>query len=307
MKSIKNKNNKISQLQVLNSTQPRPKIDMGVKVIINPMSARGKARVLWPEILRRLYQYYHYFDYEFTEWQHHAQSIAQNALEKGYSTIFIIGGKGTIQDAIIGLFQKTGKLINPDVQLVILPLTFELSSSKIPERVFDWDFSIDYKKQQILFQPLFYHLLSQQGNKIPGSRGVLLQTISLQNRIEIQYPKRKFIKLSKKQIQNSKSGIKIWLDDLQLQEVYAFDMTVVKNSVFNGKVNDLHCALIDEMKIFLPFVQIFSVKQWYPFSTMKALFNNDRSFFIDGKETTGYGFALYPSNEKIQCQFMHLK
>ncbi len=88
-------------------------MDMSKKiiVIVNPASSNGKTRKRWPKINKLLSDEAINFDYKFTEKPGDAASIAKRSLEEGYQTIVVVGGDGTLNEAVNGYLSADKELI----------------------------------------------------------------------------------------------------------------------------------------------------------------------------------------------------
>jgi len=71
-----------------------------IKIIINPFSTKGLK--LWKDVKKRLEESHIKYDSVIT-WQGHTARVAKKAQEEGFKKIFIVGGDGTINEAINGL------------------------------------------------------------------------------------------------------------------------------------------------------------------------------------------------------------
>lgn len=90
-------------------------------VIVNPQAAGGRGMRLWPRLADDLYQAIGLFEYEFTNASGVATMLATQAVEQGYRFIVAVGGDGTVNEVLNGLFTADGAPLNPDVQLGCLP------------------------------------------------------------------------------------------------------------------------------------------------------------------------------------------
>jgi YegS/Rv2252/BmrU family lipid kinase len=92
-------------------------------VIINNAAAR--ARRAWPEISRTLKESGLTFEAHTTRHAGDATSVVRSALSEGFETIAVVGGDGTISEAVEGFFDLNGSAlpaaVNPEAQLAILP------------------------------------------------------------------------------------------------------------------------------------------------------------------------------------------
>lgn len=73
-------------------------------IVVNPRAGGGKGRVDWPTIEALLKAYEVEFDYAFTEHKHHAVEIAVKSINNGYKKIIAVGGDGTLNEVVNGIF-----------------------------------------------------------------------------------------------------------------------------------------------------------------------------------------------------------
>jgi YegS/Rv2252/BmrU family lipid kinase len=74
--------------------------------IINLKAGGGKTREDWPFIARLLEKEGIQYDPCFTDRRLHASIIARNKIKEGYSKIIVVGGDGTMNEVINGLFAQ---------------------------------------------------------------------------------------------------------------------------------------------------------------------------------------------------------
>ena len=90
--------------------------------IVNPVSAAGKTRRLWPEVEREIRRLWgKNYEVAFTERPFHAAHLTSDALRRGCSKIVSVGGDGTLNEVVNGFFDG-GKLIAPKAALGIVEL-----------------------------------------------------------------------------------------------------------------------------------------------------------------------------------------
>ncbi len=77
------------------------------KVIINPVAGSHSVGKEWPHISRQLIKSGLLFDYEFTKYSGHAIEIAKRSADEGYRYLIAIGGDGTINEVVNGIFLST--------------------------------------------------------------------------------------------------------------------------------------------------------------------------------------------------------
>lgn len=78
-------------------------------LIVNPTAGAGKTSHQWPHIHALLKEMNIDFDYQLTEAPGHAIEIARTAAEKGSRLIISVGGDGTINEVVNGLY-STGNI-----------------------------------------------------------------------------------------------------------------------------------------------------------------------------------------------------
>jgi YegS/Rv2252/BmrU family lipid kinase len=76
-------------------------------VVINPTAGGGKGLVDWPYISKLLRDNSIVHEYAFTERRYHATELAVGAVTEGFRRIIIVGGDGTINEVVNGLFIQT--------------------------------------------------------------------------------------------------------------------------------------------------------------------------------------------------------
>ena len=74
------------------------------KVIVNPTAGAGKTARLWPRIMDVFKGHGLRFEHDITEAPGHAIELARTAAEKGYDMVVSVGGDGTINEIVNGLY-----------------------------------------------------------------------------------------------------------------------------------------------------------------------------------------------------------
>jgi YegS/Rv2252/BmrU family lipid kinase len=88
-------------------------------VVINPTAGNGRGLVDWPYISKLLREGNIIHEYAFTERRYHATELVVEAISAGFRRIIIVGGDGTINEVVNGLFIQT--LVPPlDVLLAVI-------------------------------------------------------------------------------------------------------------------------------------------------------------------------------------------
>jgi diacylglycerol kinase (ATP) len=75
-----------------------------VRVIVNPAAGAGKTGRLWPRIMSLFKEHGLRFDHDITEAPGHAIELAKAAANNGYDVIVSVGGDGTINEIVNGLY-----------------------------------------------------------------------------------------------------------------------------------------------------------------------------------------------------------
>ena len=88
-------------------------------VVVNPKAGSNKCKRDWPEIKALLQK--NGFDFEFvlTEYQRHAIGLVQKAVEKGFRNFISVGGDGTLNEVINGIFLKHQNVLR-DIKLGVI-------------------------------------------------------------------------------------------------------------------------------------------------------------------------------------------
>jgi diacylglycerol kinase (ATP) len=73
-------------------------------LIVNPIAGAGRGARFWPLIEARLQEGGLDFDSVLTESPGHAITLARDALNSGYSTLVSVGGDGTLNEIVNGIF-----------------------------------------------------------------------------------------------------------------------------------------------------------------------------------------------------------
>lgn len=73
-------------------------------MVVNPAAGGGKAGKDWPEIEKLLTKHGIMYDPVFTNRRLHAMVLARQRIEEGYSRIIVVGGDGTMNEVINGVF-----------------------------------------------------------------------------------------------------------------------------------------------------------------------------------------------------------
>jgi YegS/Rv2252/BmrU family lipid kinase len=82
-------------------------------VVVNPRSGGGRTKSEWPRIEKALAGDFPQMDVAFTNARGEATRLVRSAIREGHSEIIAVGGDGTINEAVNGMFDFAGS-ISPD-------------------------------------------------------------------------------------------------------------------------------------------------------------------------------------------------
>jgi YegS/Rv2252/BmrU family lipid kinase len=91
-----------------------------IACIVNPQSANGRTGERWPAIAQALREGLGEPRAYLTERPRHATELARRALEEGADLIISVGGDGTNNEVLNGLFDD-GKPVNPEAAMAVIP------------------------------------------------------------------------------------------------------------------------------------------------------------------------------------------
>jgi diacylglycerol kinase (ATP) len=87
------------------------------RIIVNPAAGAGKTGKYWPDIKSVLKKVGLRFEHDITEAPGHAIELAKNAVKKGYRVVVPVGGDGTINEVVNGIY-SSGSI--KDVSMAII-------------------------------------------------------------------------------------------------------------------------------------------------------------------------------------------
>ena len=74
------------------------------RLIVNPVAGAGRTARKWPQIMGLLQSAGLRFEHDLTEAPGHARELAKSAAKKGYELVVSVGGDGTINEVVNGLY-----------------------------------------------------------------------------------------------------------------------------------------------------------------------------------------------------------
>ncbi|MFO1079892.1 MAG: diacylglycerol kinase family protein [Reyranellaceae bacterium] len=92
-----------------------------VAVIVNPAAHKGGAARHWPSLEAELAKRLGPLRPNFTQAPGHATALAREALAEGARRLIVAGGDGTVNEAMNGMLDATGRLVHADSVLCPLP------------------------------------------------------------------------------------------------------------------------------------------------------------------------------------------
>ena len=118
--------------------------------IVNRAAGGGKAEKEWPLISQLLHQHQVPFEPHFTNRRLHASIIARNKIKEGYSKIIVVGGDGTMNEVINGVFAQR-RLQTTEVMLGMISVGTGNDWARMFNIPSDYEGAIQTIKQQKSF------------------------------------------------------------------------------------------------------------------------------------------------------------
>ena len=91
-------------------------------VVVNPMAGAGKTKALWNKIKTGLESADLVFEHALSEYAGHEAVLSRDAVLGGYTQIISVGGDGTIQKVVNGLYSQKKILYCPFLSFYIIKL-----------------------------------------------------------------------------------------------------------------------------------------------------------------------------------------
>jgi YegS/Rv2252/BmrU family lipid kinase len=88
-------------------------------VIVNPKAGTGKGLTDWPVISNQMYRSGLIFTCVFTEKKYHAVELTVKAINDGFRKIVAIGGDGTVNEIVNGIFIQK-KALSTEISLAVI-------------------------------------------------------------------------------------------------------------------------------------------------------------------------------------------
>ncbi len=90
-------------------------------LIVNPNAGSGKCGKNWPTIQKLVKRAKIDFEFEFTERKGHAIELTKQLIEKGFRKIIVVGGDGTLNEVVNGIFEN-GHVDQSTITLGMIPV-----------------------------------------------------------------------------------------------------------------------------------------------------------------------------------------
>ncbi|MCF8218577.1 MAG: diacylglycerol kinase family lipid kinase [Bacteroidales bacterium] len=119
-------------------------------VIINPNAGSRKGEQDWPAIRDLLISRGLKFEYTFSEYHKHAISLASRAIENGYRHLLAVGGDGTINEIVNGIF-KQAVVSTTDIILGVLTIGTGNDWGRMFDIPMDYEKAIDIISAEKVF------------------------------------------------------------------------------------------------------------------------------------------------------------
>src|SRR4051812_39754073 len=90
-------------------------------LIANPVSGNGKAKKDWNRIAALLEKHGIGYDAVFTEKPRREQELVTRAISNGYRKFIVLGGDGTLNETINGVFQQK-EVASTEIMVGVIPI-----------------------------------------------------------------------------------------------------------------------------------------------------------------------------------------
>jgi len=116
-------------------------------IIVNPNAGSKKGEKEWPKICRYLQQQGFDFICVFTAHRDHAIQLAIEHIEAGYRNVAVVGGDGTLNEVLNGIFLQQ-KVAPVDIALGMIPVGTGNDWCRMFNIPFDYKKAVDVLKQK---------------------------------------------------------------------------------------------------------------------------------------------------------------
>lgn len=251
-------------------------------VIVNPVAGSGRGLIDFPQISKLLRNDDIRHDAVFTEHKHHATELTVTAANQGYRKIIVIGGDGTLNEVVNGLFiQKT---VEPrEILLAVIAVGTGndwVRTFGIPQHYSEAIRAIREERSflqdvgTVTYTESHYTQTRYMANV--AGLGFDAHVISTFNHLKIKGYKGGWMYLYsilKSYFRYKSSGARIWVDDEVVFNDLMFSLAIGICKYNGGGVQQLPNALADDGLLDLTIIR--PVHWWHIVFRLKKLFNGD--------------------------------
>ncbi len=251
-------------------------------VIVNPVAGSGRGLIDFPQISRLLRNDDIRHDAVFTEHKHHATELTVTAANQGYRRIIVIGGDGTLNEVVNGLFIQ--KAVEPrEMLLAVIAVGTGndwVRTFGIPQHYSEAIRAIREERSflqdvgTVTYTESHYTQTRYMANV--AGLGFDAHVISTFNHLKIKGYKGGWMYLYsilKSYFRYKSSGARIWVDDEVVFNDLMFSLAIGICKYNGGGVQQLPTALADDGLLDLTIIR--PVHWWHIVFRLKKLFNGD--------------------------------
>ncbi|MBS6459287.1 MAG: diacylglycerol kinase family lipid kinase [Alistipes sp.] len=251
-------------------------------VIVNPVAGSGRGLIDFPQISRLLRNDDIRHDAVFTEHKHHATELTVTAANQGYRRIIVIGGDGTLNEVVNGLFIQ--KAVEPrEMLLAVIAVGTGndwVRTFGIPQHYSEAIRAIREERSflqdvgTVTYTESHYTQTRYMANV--AGLGFDAHVISTFNHLKMKGYKGGWMYLYsilKSYFRYKSSGARIWVDDKVVFNDLMFSLAIGICKYNGGGVQQLPNALADDGLLDLTIIR--PVHWWHIVFRLKKLFNGD--------------------------------
>lgn len=251
-------------------------------VIVNPVAGSGRGLIDFPQISRLLRNDDIRNDAVFTEHKHHATELTVTAANQGYRRIIVIGGDGTLNEVVNGLFIQ--KAVEPrEMLLAVIAVGTGndwVRTFGIPQHYSEAIRAIREERSflqdvgTVTYTESHYTQTRYMANV--AGLGFDAHVISTFNHLKMKGYKGGWMYLYsilKSYFRYKSSGARIWVDDKVVFNDLMFSLAIGICKYNGGGVQQLPNALADDGLLDLTIIR--PVHWWHIVFRLKKLFNGD--------------------------------
>lgn len=251
-------------------------------VIVNPVAGSGRGLIDFPQISKLLRNDDIRHDAVFTEHKHHATELTVTAANQGYRRIIVIGGDGTLNEVVNGLFIQ--KAVEPcEILLAVIAVGTGndwVRTFGIPQHYSEAIRAIREERSflqdvgTVTYTESHYTQTRYMANV--AGLGFDAHVISTFNHLKMKGYKGGWMYLYsilKSYFRYKSSGARIWVDDEVVFNDLMFSLAIGICKYNGGGVQQLPNALADDGLLDLTIIR--PVHWWHIVFRLKKLFNGD--------------------------------